>query len=552
MDREALLERARERGVNPVVYRVVRALFVPFFLVYFRLRRIGREHVPAAGPVIFAANHRSFLDPFVISAIQRRPLYFVAKRELFERSRLQSWFLSSLGAFPIDRGTGDEGSIRTARRILERGDGVMIFPEGTRVRPGPLGHPRRGVGRLALETGAPVVPVAVIGTEDVRTGWRIRPKRVTVRAGVPLRFPKVERPSPALAKAVTDRVWPAVELLWEWLGGTPPLRRAVIVGAGSWGTSLAVALARAGLAVQLGPRTDEQARELERDRENRRYLPGVALPDAVEVRRAADLDLERADIACLAVPARDLPVVMAQIGDRLGSATSLLVMSKGLVPPAGDLPTAWCAARSGGRPVACLGGPAHAADTLEHGAALVIAGEDRDHLAQLRRAFADAGFDVATTTDVTGVDLAGIAKNAAVLAATTASVLGPNASGAAAGKLFSEVAAYAERRGARPQTWIGLAGAGDLVASIVAAGGRNRRAGELLARGVPSREIRPALGQVAEALDALPLLADALEAERVDAPATRALADVVAGREGARGFARRVTEPRRIVGARVA
>jgi len=107
----------------------------------------------------------------------------------------------------------------TARAILERGDCVVVFPEGTRVRPGPLGAPRRGVGRLALETGAPVAPVAVIGTEDVRRGWRIRPRKVRIRAGRPLRYPTVERCSPTLAGAVTERIWACVRLQWEWLGG---------------------------------------------------------------------------------------------------------------------------------------------------------------------------------------------------------------------------------------------------------------------------------------------------------------------------------------------
>lgn len=551
MDQEQLLERAGERGVNRVVYRLVRLLFLPFFLIWFRQDRIGREHVPNEGPVIFAANHRSFLDPFVISASSKRPLYFVAKKELFQKNRLQSWFLNSLGAFPIDRGTGDEASMATARRILERGDGVMIFPEGTRVRPGPLGHPRRGVGRLALETGATVVPVAVIGTAEVRRGWRIRSRKVRVRTGAPLHFPKVEHPSPALAKAVTDRIWPCVELQWEWLGGTPPLRRVAIIGAGSWGTSLAIALARAGAAVDLGCRTEEQARTLGAERENHRYLPGVRLPDAIRVERAGALDLREADLVCLAVPTRDLPVAMGEIGDRLGARTSLLVSSKGLVPPAGELPTEFCASRAGGRAVACLGGPAHAADAVEHGASIVLACGDAEVLAQLRHLFADAGFDVETTRDVVGVDLAGVAKNAAVLAATTAAVGGPNASGAAAGKVFSEIAAYAGALGADPETWTGLAGAGDLVASVVAAGGRNRRAGELLARGLPQREIRPAIGQVAKSLDALPLLVTALEARGIRAPATRALAAVVIGEGSATAFADDVTKPRRIVGARV-
>jgi glycerol-3-phosphate dehydrogenase (NAD(P)+) len=217
--------RAQTRGVNPLLYLLVRAILLPFFLVYFRLERIGAEHLPRSGPLILAANHRSFLDPFVIGALTRRPVYYMAKRELFGR-RWQAWLLSALGAFPIDRGAGDEDAMATARAILRRGDCVVIFPEGTRVRPGPLGRPRRGVGRLALETGARVVPVAVIGTEDVRRGLLVRPRKVRIRCGAPLMFPSVEHPAPVQALAVTERIWGCVSLQWEWLGGIGAPRRA--------------------------------------------------------------------------------------------------------------------------------------------------------------------------------------------------------------------------------------------------------------------------------------------------------------------------------------
>jgi 1-acyl-sn-glycerol-3-phosphate acyltransferase len=223
----AFREHALAHGVNPVLYWLARAVLVPFFLLYFRIARLGREHIPSSGPVLLAANHRSFLDPFVIGALTRRPVYYMAKRELFEH-RWQAWLLNSLGAFPVDRGRADEQAMATARAILERGDCVVIFPEGTRVRPGPLARPHRGVGRLALQTGASVVPVAVQGTEDVRRGWRIRPRKVSLRCGRPLHFPQAERPTPAMALGVAERIWACVSLQWEWLGGANAIPDAEI------------------------------------------------------------------------------------------------------------------------------------------------------------------------------------------------------------------------------------------------------------------------------------------------------------------------------------
>jgi 1-acyl-sn-glycerol-3-phosphate acyltransferase len=210
--------RTREKGVNKAIFWTVRALLGMAIQVYFSLERNGRKNIPKKGPVILAANHRSFLDPFVIGCLIRRPVYFVAKKELFEK-RWQGWILNRLGAFPVKRGESDEESMATARGVLERGGALVIFPEGTRHRSGPLGRPKRGVGRLALETGAPVVPIAVMGTDRARRGLKIRPVWVRVRCGKPLRFPRVENPSPRLAEEVTARLWPCVELQWNWLGG---------------------------------------------------------------------------------------------------------------------------------------------------------------------------------------------------------------------------------------------------------------------------------------------------------------------------------------------
>jgi glycerol-3-phosphate dehydrogenase (NAD(P)+) len=542
MDQERLHRRAREQGANPLVYWLIRAVFQPFFHLYFRLGRSGREHIPAEGPVIIASNHRSFLDPFVIGTMARRPMYYVAKREMFTR-RWRSWILSALGAFPVQRGTGDTAMIETAMAILERGDILLMFPEGTRTRPGPLGKPRRGAARLALETGAVVVPVAVIGTEAVRRGWRIRPRKVRIRAGLPLRFPRVESPSPALAGAVTKRIWPCVMLQWEWLGGTPPIRRAAIIGAGPWGTSLAISLGRAGIEVDLGCRNHEQAQALASSRENRQYLPGVRLPDSVRVMRAAELVLDGQDVVCLAVGAGWLPSVLDAQGGGISGRIGVLVASHGLVAPLGTLPSSFVAERCHVRGIAVLGGPAEPAHIVEPGGSVVLASLDLGLTRQLADAFRAAKLDVSLTDDMIGVDLAGCAQDAAVLAAAVASATDPDIAGPVAAKVWAEVAALARLRGARPETFAGLALTEDLAAAVAGPDSRNRDAGELLAQGMSAAEISCALGQGPEAMDSVARLASLVNDAGLQAPALQGLAALAEGRIGSERWVAEVTEP---------
>jgi glycerol-3-phosphate dehydrogenase (NAD(P)+) len=524
-------ERTRRRGVNPFVYWPVRFVVKNLILAYFRVRRLGREHIPEGG-VVLAANHRSFLDPFAVGVCLPRPVYFVAKQELF-RNPILGWFLNCMGAFPVRRGESDVESVETALELLDRGDAVVIFPEGTRIRAGSLAKPKRGVGRLALQSGAPVVPIAITGSERARAGWRIKPVKVHVRCGPPLTFPRVDNPSPFLAGEVTERIWPCVGLQWEWLGGLPPLRTAAVVGAGSMGTAVGVVLARAGLDVQLGCRTAAQAERLDAERENTEYLPGVRLDKGIRCRTVPEIEFAGVDLVVMAVPCTSLPAAVGEIGARVGERSAVMVTSKGLVPPLGTTPTAYVSERVRARAVAGLAGPALAREAIESGASVVVATRDPDLRRQLREVLEAGGLTCEATDDVTGAELAAAAKNAAALAGAAAAARGANLAGAAAGRIFSEVHELALASGGRSDTFAGLAGAGDLVATAIAEGSPSRRAGEMVGAGVPAGQVEATAQQTAESLATVPLLTEAFAREGIEAPVTTGLRRMLDGETSA-------------------
>jgi 1-acyl-sn-glycerol-3-phosphate acyltransferase len=205
---ERFHERARTRDPDPV-YELVRMVTSCLSWTVFRARCIASDNVPASGPVILAPNHFSFMDHFFLGAFVRRKVRFMAKSQLF--SPPMQWIYTHGGVFPVRRGHRDEEAFITAETILGREGCLAMYCEGGRQRDGNVGTVARpGIGRLALETGAPVVPVAIHGSQRARNWKRLDFPRVTVRYGEPVAFPReVSAPRErwqAVADDVLDRI----------------------------------------------------------------------------------------------------------------------------------------------------------------------------------------------------------------------------------------------------------------------------------------------------------------------------------------------------------
>jgi 1-acyl-sn-glycerol-3-phosphate acyltransferase len=201
---------AREKGVSRALYALTRALVSPFMRLWFGLTFDGAERIPADGPVIIAPNHKSFWDSFFIGLATRRHVRFMGKVELF--TGFKGRLLVGLGAFPVRRGTSDAEALETARIVLRQGGVLALFPEGTRIRdPDALGEPRSGAGRLALETGATLVPAAISGSERLFLGPLPKPRRVRIAFGEPICVDEDVPTREAARELVADELWPQVE-----------------------------------------------------------------------------------------------------------------------------------------------------------------------------------------------------------------------------------------------------------------------------------------------------------------------------------------------------
>ena len=205
--------RAR-RGVG-WTYPLVRAIVTPICLLLYRTRAIGVKNVPKEGPVLLAPNHFSQMDHFFVGLYLRRQVRFMAKSQLFGPPVL-TYIYSHGGVFPVRRGHKDEEALKTVFTLLDQGEMVLIYAEGGRSRTGELGEVKPGIGRIALESGVPVVPVAIHGSESVRRWKRFRFPRVTVQFGEPVSFPVEEAPSrERQLEAATELFAPVREMYRE-------------------------------------------------------------------------------------------------------------------------------------------------------------------------------------------------------------------------------------------------------------------------------------------------------------------------------------------------
>jgi 1-acyl-sn-glycerol-3-phosphate acyltransferase len=225
---------AREKGVSGWLYALVRGIVSPLFRLYFRMHVSGAECIPAEGAAIVAPNHKSFWDSFFIGVCTRRHVRFMAKTELIEAR--YGRLLVRLGAFPVRRGQADEDALETARIVLRQGGLLALFPEGTRIRdPDNLGHPRRGAGRLALETGTPLIPCAITGTERIFRGPFPVPRRVQVAFSPPIPVSDLAASPEAASELVEETLWPEVEGEYRRLRARPTVIAALLAALGIGG-----------------------------------------------------------------------------------------------------------------------------------------------------------------------------------------------------------------------------------------------------------------------------------------------------------------------------
>ena len=207
--------RARTRQPD-FIYELARVITSLYAYTLLRARAIADENVPGRGAVILAPNHFSFMDHFLMGCYLRRKVRFMAKSQLFKRP--MQFVYTHGGVFPVRRGARDDETFITAETILRQGGAITMYCEGGRSRTGKVAEQaKRGIGRLALETGAPVVPIAIHGSSRVRNWKRLQFPKVTIQYGEPIRWGQIAEPTRDQQQAVADQTLVEIRRLYAGL-----------------------------------------------------------------------------------------------------------------------------------------------------------------------------------------------------------------------------------------------------------------------------------------------------------------------------------------------
>lgn len=309
-----------------------------------------------------------------------------------------------------------------------------------------------------------------------------------------------------------------------------PIQRVAVIGTTSWGTTLAVHLARNGLAVALGARSATEAASLEQAREHRGRLPGIEFPPALHVSEAAPA-VSDAQLVCFVVPSRTLAENARAIAGSIADGAIILSATKGIEATTGRRMSQVLVAELPGHPVAVLSGPNLAKEVVQDLPSTTVIASGDAPLDQLRDAFHGRALRVYTSTDIIGVELGGALKNVVAIAGGMVDHFGfgHNAKAAVLTRGLAEITRLAVAAGADPLTLQGLAGVGDLMASAYSPLARNRRLGEQLAAGETLDSILTSMGETAEGATTIPAALDLAAKLKVDLPITEALNGVLYG-----------------------
>ncbi|HYX85951.1 MAG TPA: NAD(P)H-dependent glycerol-3-phosphate dehydrogenase [Gaiellales bacterium] len=308
--------------------------------------------------------------------------------------------------------------------------------------------------------------------------------------------------------------------------------RVFVVGCGSWGTAFGRLLALQGHEPTLACRDVAQAEVIAQRHRNPRHLYDVELPPALGAVALGGVDLAAADMVAIAVPSRAFASVAADVVPRTRRDAVLLSMTKGLDPASRRRLSEILSDLAGGERVAVLSGPNHAEEVArDQPTASVVASADIDLARRLQQELSGRTMRVYASRDVAGVELCAASKNVIALAAGVSDGLGfgDNAKAAIITRGMAEMMRLGEGFGAQLRTFSGMAGMGDLVATCTSPHSRNRRAGALIATGVPADWIELELGEVAEGLTTAPVLRDAARERGIELPITEAVCDVAFG-----------------------